>query len=111
MINSTTLGLATVLEGHQDLIYDLDWAKYSSVLVSCSSDFTARVWNLTKNSASPSVIKLQHSCFVYAAVFWPVRNRKLILVTGGYDGTLRLWNGQNGKKIQTIEVSVLLEVH
>ena len=30
--------------GHNNLVYDLDWSYDDRYIVSCSSDFTAKVW-------------------------------------------------------------------
>jgi WD40 repeat protein len=32
--------------GHRNLIHELNWSLNDNYLVSCSSDFTARVWKI-----------------------------------------------------------------
>ena len=68
--------------GHLNLVYDLEWSDDNELLLSASSDGTARVWDTTKFSAAP-LKTLPHPCFVYCARFRPGAKSREVLETGG----------------------------
>ncbi|KND03950.1 uncharacterized protein SPPG_01401 [Spizellomyces punctatus DAOM BR117] len=57
-----------VLTGHADLVYEVNWARDDSELVSASSDGSVRVWSFPPSA--PSLI-LHHPSYVYTATFHP----------------------------------------
>ena len=89
--------LAT-FSGHHELVYEVGWDASSTEFVTCSADFTAKVWSVSAclegnapgspglvdengdtiaaNDGSlvplPASVVLQHPCFVYTACFHPV---------------------------------------
>ncbi|KAK9844431.1 hypothetical protein WJX74_002379 [Apatococcus lobatus] len=83
-------------------IHDLAWSVHGDFLLSASADFTARLWPFPLHKAgSPcQEVMLPHPCFVYAAK--PLEaslrqpGRHVLVATGGYDGVIRLWNGNDG---------------
>lgn len=86
---------------HQDLIYDLQWSHDDRCLVTASSDYSARVWELApgqveryRGEFGPKRVLL-HPTFAYSACFHP-RDSDLVF-TGAYDGVLRLWDCANGQ--------------
>lgn len=82
--------------GHHDIVYDLSWSQDETEIVSASSDGTAKVWNVQTFEPN-AVLNLQHTNFVYTAQFHPkARNPRLIL-TGGFDGVIRIFSGTSGR--------------
>jgi len=79
--------LEYILEGHVNIVYEVNWDEDDQRIVTASSDGTARIWYA--KSLDKSSIVLQHPCFVYAAVFHPSDHR--IIVTGAYDCKIRIW--------------------
>jgi WD domain, G-beta repeat len=96
------------LAAHRDLIYDLSWSADSSVLASCSSDCTAKVWYLmaaadataarTRAPSAPSVpfcTVLQHPTYTYSAQMCPFHGSVLagvqLLATSCADGRVYFW--------------------
>lgn len=50
-----------------------------------------------EEAAWPLAVTLQHACFVYTAAFCPLPGLGgAVVVTGGYDGMLRLWDARPG---------------
>lgn len=78
------------LIGHHDLVYDIAWSPNDDAILTASSDGTAKIWpfrsGTTNNTTgSGNVVTLQHTCFVYAAQFFPNQDRKIrIVATGAY---------------------------
>ena len=77
------------LLGHYGIIYEMDWSKNDKMLLSASSDGTARIWNMETYSNTPEKV-MPHPSFVYSAKFHVKINK--IVVTGGYDRTVRVWS-------------------
>ncbi|KAI4885132.1 hypothetical protein NFI96_020038 [Prochilodus magdalenae] len=90
--------------GHLSIVYDLCWTRDNRFLLSASSDGTVRVWNIESLQGLAQKI-LPHPSFVYCAQYHP-HNQNLV-VTGGYDGLLRVWNldvkDVNGQLLQEFE--------
>lgn len=88
------------LEGHGNIIYSVSWSPNGCWIVSASGDGSACVWSLPRRA--PDSIKLRGwpTCharlshippsYVYAAKFHPAA--PFLVVTGGYDHGLRLWD-------------------
>ena len=38
-----------VLKGHKNLIHDIDWSHNDKLLMSSSSDFTVKIWQIPEN--------------------------------------------------------------
>lgn len=51
-------------------------------------------------------VVLQHSCFVYSCTFAPLQHKRLHIVTGAFDGYLRLWTLNRGKLIDGMKVGL-----
>ena len=75
-----------MLGGHANCIHDLSWSHDDYIIVSASSDCTARCWIL---SATPSQLFLPHPSYVYSAKFHPTI--PYYAITGGYDAIVRGW--------------------
>ncbi|XP_027028556.1 jouberin [Tachysurus fulvidraco] len=90
--------------GHLSIVYDLCWNRDDTCLLSASSDGTVRVWNIERLQGLAQKI-LPHPSFVYSAQYHP--QAQSLVVTGGYDGLLRVWNVDvkdvNGQLLQEFE--------
>ncbi|XP_007252009.3 jouberin isoform X2 [Astyanax mexicanus] len=90
--------------GHLSIVYDLCWTRDDRCLLSASSDGTVRVWNIERLQALAQKV-LPHPSFVYCAQYHPLNQN--LLVTGGYDCLLRVWNldvkDVNGQLLQEFE--------
>ena len=112
--------LQCVLGSHTGLVYDVTWAPDDSAVVTASADLTAVVWPLpprsspfgplqtTSTSSLPTsdkdprlvAVTLQHDSFVYAAAFCPQPGiGGAVVVTGAYDGMVRLWDAHPGGRV------------
>jgi jouberin len=96
-----------VYVGHHDLIYEIDWHKEGEFLLSCSSDCTVKLWLYDKNNiesySSPDPwTTLPHSSFVYTAKFHPKLKNNKIVITGSYDGLIRIWNAEERRILVTL---------
>eukprot|EP00191_Tetraselmis_sp_GSL018_P008681 CAMPEP_0177599952 /NCGR_PEP_ID=MMETSP0419_2-20121207/13317_1 /TAXON_ID=582737 /ORGANISM="Tetraselmis sp., Strain GSL018" /LENGTH=1591 /DNA_ID=CAMNT_0019092819 /DNA_START=347 /DNA_END=5122 /DNA_ORIENTATION=+ len=84
--------------GHHDMIYDLSWSADDSSILTASSDFTAKIWDVSQlDELKPRApvkrtqpVCLQHPCFVYCSAFHPVD--ETLIVTGCYDKALYIWD-------------------
>lgn len=83
------------LQGHTNVIYDLDWAECvmnssrQYALISASSDRTCMYWRWNEDSVSFQI--LPHPAFVYAVSFVAYHRNVTTVATGGRDGILRIW--------------------
>lgn len=93
------------LPGHHGRIYDAAWSPDDSMLVTASSDFTAKVWKIGTPIEPNATTVLQHCCFVYSCAFHPVSSESPYLVTGAYDGVIRIWNPKKSKVVDMLKVS------
>ena len=109
IFDALSLELRATLESHHDYIYDLEWSPDGRFLISTSSDFTAKVWEVpTDASASASALGpghqhrhrhlLQHPSFVYAAAFHPGGR---FVATGAFDGEVRVWDAASGARVRS----------
>ena len=84
------------LEGHQDIVYQISWSSNDQLMVSVSSDGSARIWDFRSDGSVREANILQHPGFVYAGVFMPLQGDEVV-VTGCYDGAIRFWNVKTKK--------------
>lgn len=99
------------MEGHTEGISDIAWSNDSENLASASDDKTIRIWNVESVSTivvlaiphtdllyclqrQTSKILRGHTNFVFCVNFNPHGN---LLVSGGYDETVRLWDVARGE--------------
>ncbi|XP_039537758.1 jouberin isoform X1 [Pimephales promelas] len=90
--------------GHLSVVYDLCWSRDDKDLLTASSDGTVRMWNVERLQSFAHKT-LPHPSFVYCAQFHP--QAQSLVVTGGYDGVLRVWNVDiqdvNGQLLQEFD--------
>ncbi|XP_055691469.1 jouberin-like [Lutzomyia longipalpis] len=88
------------LEGHTGTVYDLDFYSrrdrnnnqdpFPVVFASASADRTVAIWNVKQDGYSSKA--LPHPSFVYCCRFIRVDGGKEIILSGGRDCVIRLWD-------------------
>ncbi|KAI8904729.1 WD40-repeat-containing domain protein [Gorgonomyces haynaldii] len=88
------------LEGHQDLVYQLDWSQNDEQLLSVSSDGTARLWEFKQDGTVHEASILPHPSYVYCGLYYPkeTTDNTMIIATGCFDGGIRFWEAIGKKK-------------
>jgi WD40 repeat protein len=88
--------------GHRNLIHELSWSLNDYYLVSCSSDFTARVWKVPgdtndeidedQSEREYLLSTLIHPSYVYSAKFHPKCSKAdLYIATACFDSKVRIF--------------------
>lgn len=101
-------------EGHTEGISDVSWSSDGEYLASASDDKTIIIWSMEDVSHSATSLKLSiahillqrepfktlsgHTNFVFCVNFNPDTN---LLVSGGYDETIRVWDVARGMPFTT----------
>lgn len=89
-------GVERTINAHSDSIRWLALSPDGSILASCSSDGTAKLWNAA--DGSPRQTLVGHTEQLYQVRFSPDGTR---VATTGFDGTIRIWNALTGAAIDT----------
>ncbi|XP_078039789.1 uncharacterized protein LOC144471534 isoform X2 [Augochlora pura] len=92
--------------GHKNFVYSLNWSENDSHLLSVSSDQTARIWDV-QNQIIQHAELMPHPSYVYCGKFDP--ESALIVATGCYDRTVRIW--KRGKRSKNRDLTQELEGH
>ena len=88
--------------GHTDEVNAVKWDPSGNLLASCSDDCTAKVWDLTTADAPPRYDFQSHKQEIYTIKWSPTGQgspnpaKPLLLATASFDGSVRLWNVQDG---------------
>mmetsp|Transcript_15718 Transcript_15718/g.22363 ORF Transcript_15718/g.22363 Transcript_15718/m.22363 type:complete len:753 (-) Transcript_15718:41-2299(-) len=94
--------------GHIDEVNAVKWDPSGTLLASCSDDCTAKVWDVTSNQAKPLYDFKSHQQEIYTVKWSPTGkgsanpSKLLMLATASFDGSVRLWNVQNGTCISKL---------
>ncbi len=86
------------LMGHMNVVYDLDFSADGRLLISGSSDSTARIWNVATGETT-QVLK-GHKKSLSEVAFSPDGER---CVTGSQDGTAAIWSIASGQRLTTLQ--------
>ncbi|KAF0690402.1 Aste57867_18237 [Aphanomyces stellatus] len=96
-----------VWKGHTDEVNAIKWNPTSTILASCSDDYSVKLWKVTESTC---VFDLkEHQKEVYTIRWSPTGpgtnqpNRPLLLASTSFDTTVRLWDVEVGKSVQTFE--------
>mmetsp|Transcript_15472 Transcript_15472/g.43284 ORF Transcript_15472/g.43284 Transcript_15472/m.43284 type:complete len:376 (+) Transcript_15472:1674-2801(+) len=88
-------------QGHRDEVNAIKWDPSGSLLASCSDDHTAKIWTL-KGDACVQDLR-EHQKEIYTIKWSPGGpgsanpNASLVLATGSFDATVRLWDPETGQ--------------
>jgi len=92
--------------GHTDEVNAVKWDPSGSLLASCSDDCTAKVWDVNSDRKDPMYDLKSHQQEIYTVKWAPTGpgsknpDKKPLLATASFDGSVRLWNVQDGTCIQ-----------
>jgi len=92
--------------GHTDEVNAVKWDPSGSLLASCSDDCTAKVWDVNSDREDSMYDFKSHQQEIYTVKWAPTGpgsknpDKKPLLATASFDGSVRLWNVQDGTCIQ-----------
>jgi len=92
--------------GHTDEVNAVKWDPSGSLLASCSDDCTAKVWDVNSDRKEPMYDFKSHQQEIYTVKWAPTGpgsknpDKKPLLATASFDGSVRLWNVTDGTCIQ-----------
>lgn len=130
----TTAACAVIPSAHVGHVYSLAWSPKDTFLLTASQDTCAIVWHVRnlqthvyetrRSGGRPEVAAwdgcrgaavhsvLRHGCHVYAAVFAPAGANHVtaegcgLVITGGGDGAVRVWDADTGECMSLVEAHV-----
>lgn len=94
------------LRGHKGEVNAVEWDPSGSLLASASDDWTAKLWNASSDSFVSDL--RDHQERVYRVRWSPTGpstshpNAPLVLATGSFDATVRLWDPETAKCLHTL---------
>eukprot|EP01091_Cochliopodium_minus_P014459 TRINITY_DN4905_c0_g1_i1.p2 TRINITY_DN4905_c0_g1~~TRINITY_DN4905_c0_g1_i1.p2 ORF type:complete len:465 (-),score=67.73 TRINITY_DN4905_c0_g1_i1:34-1428(-) len=94
-------------QGHQDEVNAIKWSPSGQYLASCSDDRTAKIWNMQNDR--PIYDFSDHTKEIYTIKWSPTGlgsanpNKKLLLASASFDATIKLWDIEAGKCINTLK--------
>lgn len=97
-----------IFTGHTDEVNAVKWDPSGTLLASCSDDYTAKVWDISRNSDKPLHDFKNHKQEIYTVKWSPTGegsanpNKPLMLATASFDATVRLWNVRDGSCISIL---------
>lgn len=108
-VNICKVGVSRPLKtfsGHTDEVNAVKWDPSGTLLASCSDDCTAKVWDVTSDSTGPLQDFKSHRQEIYTVKWSPTGpgsqnpHKQRILATASFDGSVRLWNVEDGSCIR-----------
>eukprot|EP00586_Coscinodiscus_wailesii_P013651 CAMPEP_0172520086 /NCGR_PEP_ID=MMETSP1066-20121228/291797_1 /TAXON_ID=671091 /ORGANISM="Coscinodiscus wailesii, Strain CCMP2513" /LENGTH=781 /DNA_ID=CAMNT_0013302781 /DNA_START=529 /DNA_END=2874 /DNA_ORIENTATION=- len=95
--------------GHTDEVNAVKWDPSGTLLASCSDDCTAKVWDVSSSGRDEPLYDFRnHQQEIYTVKWSPTGqgskspSKPLMLATASFDGSVRLWNVQNGTCISVL---------
>ena len=93
------------LEGHTDVVLDLDVSESNEFLVSCSADGVVALWDLKTRALLRKTDSADCGLHVLFCRFLPKNNN--LVVCGVSSGAVRLFNVSTGKFVAHVSSPVL----
>ncbi len=90
--------LKTSLSSDKIPLANLAYQSTGQLLAGARYDGTIQVWQTADTTQPPLMLK-GHQGAVWSVAFSPEPTNSAILLSGGYDGTVRLWNVENGLEL------------
>ncbi|KAG4305898.1 hypothetical protein PORY_000808 [Pneumocystis oryctolagi] len=92
-------------EGHSKEINSIKFNPHNNLLLSCSDDFTVKIWSL--DISLPQKIFLGHSKSVIAVQWKPQqKNDKIVIFAScSLDGTIKIWNTMQSSPLHSLSHS------
>ena len=94
------LSLLCSLKGHTSSVWGVDFSRDGTLLCSCSSDKTVRVWNLERQEMC--LKHMEHSDTVWCCSF--VHSPPDYVVSGSSDKTVKIWNIHTRDIVQCLNI-------
>lgn len=91
--------LEKLIRGHRNSVHDLSFNNNGTLVASCSSDMSVRVWNLEDDFRCTKTLN-GHDHAVTGVAF--LRSNNDILLSCSRDGTVKFWDLQSGFSTNTI---------
>jgi WD40 repeat protein len=113
--------LRNTLQGHSNWVRSIQFSPDGTLLASASDDQTVKLWDARTGQLWKTL--LGHTNWVWSVAFSPAiagavggvmltadleatespSQNAAILASGGYDSSVRLWNGQSGQLLKTLQ--------
>ncbi|XP_030492144.1 cell division cycle 20.3, cofactor of APC complex-like [Cannabis sativa] len=96
--------LVSRLEVHKEEVCGLKWSEGGKMLASGGNENLIHIWESSKMISSQFLHRFKDHCAAVKALAWCPYQSELLASGGGTnDGTIKLWNTQNGTCIKSIE--------
>lgn len=92
-----------IYTGHTDEVNGVKWDPSGRYLASCSDDCTAKVWEVDSDRPGPLHDFTRHTEEIYTLKWSPNTERKPLLATASFDGTVMLWNITDGSRYRIFD--------
>ena len=94
------LRLLCSLKGHSSSVWTCYFSQDATLLCSCSSDKTVRLWHLERQEVC--FVFTQHSDVAWCCSFVPCRSG--FVASGSSDKTVKIWNHDTGEVVHNLSV-------
>lgn len=82
---------------HKGEVCGLKWSSTGSILASGGNDNLVYLWDACKMSSTHHLYRLNDHCAAVKALAWCPYNHNVLASGGGSaDGSIKIWNTQNG---------------
>ncbi|KAI9350171.1 WD40-repeat-containing domain protein [Obelidium mucronatum] len=79
------------IDGHQNIVYDINWASDIDIFATASADTTVRVYQSHADRLFEHSATFYHPTFAYTVCFHPNFSANHLIVSGCADSVIRIW--------------------